>query len=237
MKFGVVVFPGSNCDHDCYYVLDEVLGQQVEYVWHGSTDVSGFDCLVLPGGFSFGDYLRTGCIARFSPVMKAVEKFAEGGGFVIGICNGFQILLEAGLLPGAMMRNTGLKFICRFLDVRVETTSTPWTQSARAKQVLRMPIAHNEGNYQVPYEELEGMKQGGQVVLRYCSPEGMVLGEYNPNGATESIAGVCNRQGNVLGMMPHPERASEAELGSSDGLVIWKSLLEHCGVGLPAEKV
>ena len=233
MKFGVVVFPGSNCEHDCHYVLKDVLGQRVEYVWHQSTDVGGFDCLVLPGGFSYGDYLRTGAVARFSPVMKAVDRFADGGGMVIGICNGFQILLEAGLLPGAMMRNTGLKFICRFVDVRVETTSTPWTSMAGHGQVLKVPIAHNEGNYQVPYETLEEMKRKGQVVFRYCSPEGGVQGEYNPNGATENIAGVCSPGGNVLGMMPHPERASEAELGSTDGLVIWRSLLTHCGVAVP----
>jgi phosphoribosylformylglycinamidine synthase len=232
MRFGVVVFPGSNCEHDCFYVLEKVMEQDVEYVWHGDTDVSGYDCIMLPGGFAYGDYLRTGAVARFSPVMKAVEKFAADGGYVIGICNGFQILCEAGLLPGAMMRNTGLKFICKFVDVRVETTSTPWTASAAKGQVLSMPIAHNEGNYQVATEVLEEMKRQGQVVLRYCSPEGSVLPEYNPNGATENIAGVCSREGNVLGMMPHPERASEIELGSQDGVVIWKSLLSHCGAGV-----
>jgi len=230
MRFGVVVFPGSNCDHDCHYVLGTVLGQDVDYVWHGSTNVSSFDCLVLPGGFAYGDYLRTGAVARFSPVMKAIEDFAASGRMVIGICNGFQILLEAGLLPGAMMRNVGLKFICKFVDVRVETTSTPWTSAASKGQVLKVPIAHNEGNYQVAPEVLEEMKRKGQVVLRYCSPEGAVSAEYNPNGAVESIAGICNAEGNVLGMMPHPERASEAELGSDDGLVIWRSLLSHCNV-------
>lgn len=230
MRFGVVVFPGSNCDHDCHYVLGEVLGEEVEYVWHGSTDVSRFDCLVLPGGFAYGDYLRTGAVARFSPVMKAVEEFAADGRLVIGICNGFQILLEAGLLPGAIMRNVGLRFICRFVDIRVETTGTPWTSAASRGQVLRIPIAHGEGSYQVSADVLEEMKRKGQVVFRYCSPEGSVLPEYNPNGAVESIAGICNAEGNVLGMMPHPERASEAELGSTDGLVIWRSLLAHCGV-------
>lgn len=230
MKFGVIVFPGSNCDHDCYHVIKEVLGQRVEYVWHGDTRLSGFDCVVLPGGFSYGDYLRTGSIARFSPVMEAVRRFADEGGMVIGICNGFQILLEAGLLPGAMMRNIGLKFICRFVHVRVETTSTPWTHLAAEHQVLKIPIAHNEGNYQVSQETLEDMRLNGQVVFRYCSSEGSMLQEYNPNGATESIAGVCNRDGNVLGMMPHPERASMKELGSEDGLVIWKSLMSHVGV-------
>jgi len=229
MRFGVVVFPGSNCDHDCHYVLDTVLGQDVGYVWHGTTSISGYDCLVLPGGFSYGDYLRTGAVARFSPVMKAVEKFADDGGYVLGICNGFQILCEAGLLPGAMMRNTGLKFICKFVDIRVETTSTPWTSTAAKGEVLSIPIAHNEGNYQVDTMTLEDMKRHGQVVFRYCSPDGALRSESNPNGATEAIAGVCNRQGNVLGMMPHPERASEAELGSSDGLVVWRSLLAHCG--------
>jgi len=229
MRFGVVVFPGSNCDHDCFYVLQHVLSQQVDYVWHEETDVSRYDCLVLPGGFAYGDYLRTGAVARFSPVMKAVGSFAAGGGFVVGICNGFQILLEAGLLPGAMMRNTGLKFICKFLDIRVENTSTPWTAGAARGQVLRIPVAHNEGNYQVDAKTLEEMKRMGQVLFRYCSPEGVVLPEYNPNGATENIAGICNRDGNVLGMMPHPERASEPELISKDGLVVWESLLQHCG--------
>lgn len=230
MKFGVVVFPGSNCDHDCHYVLDSVLGQDVDYVWHGSTDVSRYDCLVLPGGFSYGDYLRTGAVARFSPVMKAIEDFAADGRMVIGICNGFQILLEAGLLPGAIMRNVGLKFICRFVDIRVETSSTPWTSAASQGQVLRIPIAHGEGNYQVAPDVLEEMKRKGQVVFRYCSPEGAILPEANPNGAVENIAGICNAEGNVLGMMPHPERASEADVGSQDGLVIWRSLLAHCGV-------
>jgi phosphoribosylformylglycinamidine synthase I len=230
MRFGVVVFPGSNCDHDCHYVLETVMGQDVDYVWHGSTEVSRYDCLVLPGGFAYGDYLRTGAVARFSPVMKAVVDFAASGRMVIGICNGFQILLEAGLLPGAIMRNIGLKFICRFVDVRVETTSTPWTSAASQGEVLRIPIAHNEGNYQVAADVLEEMKRKGQIVFRYCSPEGAVLPEFNPNGAVENIAGICNAEGNVLGLMPHPERASEAELGSDSGLVIWRSLLAHCGV-------
>lgn len=234
MRFGVVVFPGSNCDHDCHYVIGKVLGQDVDYVWHGSTDISGFDCLVLPGGFSYGDYLRTGAVARFSPVMKAIEKYAAGGGMVIGICNGFQILLEAGLLPGAMMRNTGLKFICRFVNVRVETTSTPWTSAAGQGQVLKIPIAHGEGNYQVTADVLEEMKRLGQVVFRYCSPEGSVLPEFNPNGSTENVAGICNREGNILGMMPHPERASEVEIGSTDGLVVWRSLMNHCGARIEA---
>jgi phosphoribosylformylglycinamidine synthase len=224
MRFGVVVFPGSNCDHDCHYVISTILGQPVDYVWHQSTDVAGFDCLVLPGGFSYGDYLRSGAVARFSPVMKAVEKFAGSGGLVIGICNGFQILLEAGLLPGAMMRNSGLKFICRFVDIRVETTETPWTGDAAVGQVLHIPIAHNEGNYQVPPDELDRMKQSGQIVFRYCSTGGEVVPESNPNGATDNIAGLCSRDGNVLGMMPHPERAMEKLLGSADGRLIFDSI-------------
>ncbi|MBN1288044.1 MAG: phosphoribosylformylglycinamidine synthase subunit PurQ [Actinobacteria bacterium] len=227
MKFGVVVFPGSNCDRDCFYVADKVLGQSVEYVWHKSTDVAGFDCLILPGGFSYGDYLRTGAVAKFSPIMKSIQEFADAGGMVIGICNGFQILLEAGLLPGAMIRNSSLKFICRHVLIRVETASTPWSSTAARGQVLKIPVAHNEGNYQVSNTTLEEMKRHGQVVFRYCSEDGSVQGEFNPNGATENIAGICNRDGNVLGMMPHPERASEMELGSSDGLVIWNSLLKH----------
>ncbi|MBN2168277.1 MAG: phosphoribosylformylglycinamidine synthase subunit PurQ [Actinobacteria bacterium] len=227
MRLGVVVFPGSNCDRDCFYVAEKVLGQSVEYIWHKSTDVSGFDCIILPGGFSYGDYLRTGAVAKFSPVMRSIRNFADGGGMVIGICNGFQILLEAGLLPGAMIRNSSLKFICRHVHVRVETTSTPWTSTANKGQVLRIPIAHNEGNYQVSNTTLEEMKRHGQVVFRYCSDEGSVIKDFNPNGATENIAGICNRDGNVLGMMPHPERASEVALGSSDGLVIWNSLLKH----------
>lgn len=225
MDFGVVVFPGSNCDQDCYYVIKNVLKENVDYIWHKSTDVSGFDCLVLPGGFSYGDYLRTGAIARFSPVVEAVKRFAKGGGLVIGICNGFQILLESGLLPGAMMRNKGLKFICRFVNIRVENASAPWTSMAKTGQVLRIPIAHNEGNYQAPPDVLEKMEERGQIAFRYCSPEGEVSDEFNPNGAIENIAGITNEEGNVLGLMPHPERASEDILGSSDGLIIWNSIL------------
>lgn len=229
MKFGVIVFPGSNCDRDCHHVLSGIPGVQAGYVWHQDTDVSGYDCLVLPGGFSYGDYLRSGAIARFSPVMEAVGRHAASGGMVIGICNGFQILLEAGLLPGVMMPNSGLKFICCYLHVRVENNRTPWTTRAGPGEVLRIPVAHNDGNYQVPAPVLEEMKNHGQVLLRYCSPEGVVDPDSNPNGSVESIAGICNREGNVLGMMPHPERASEPEMGSTDGLVIWESLLDHLG--------
>lgn len=225
MHFGVVVFPGSNCDGDCYYVIKDVLGKDVDYVWHKSTDISRFDCLVLPGGSSYGDYLRTGAIARFSPVVEAIRRFAEGGGLVVGIGNGFQILLESGLLPGAMMRNRGLKFICRFVNIRVENACAPWTSMAKTGQVLRIPIAHNEGNYQAPPDVLEKMEERGQIIFRYCSPEGEVSDEFNPNGAIGNIAGITNEEGNVLGLMPHPERASEEILGSSDGLFIWDSIL------------
>lgn len=229
MRFGVLVFPGSSGDQDCHYVISEVLGRDVEYVWHGSSDVSGFDCLVLPGGCSYGDYQRSGAIASLSPVMKAVEKFSAGGGYVIGIGNGFQVLCEAGLLPGTLIGNAGARFVCRSVDVRVETASTPWTSAASSGELLRIPIAHASGNYQVETRALEEMKRMGQVVLRYCAPDGSVTPESNPNGSAENIAGVCNREGNVMGMMPRPERASEEELGSRDGLVIWNSLLSHCG--------
>ncbi len=229
MRFGVVVFPGSNCEMDCYHVIERVLDRPVSYVWHQETDLKGYDCLVLPGGFSYGDYLRCGAIARFSPVMEAVKGFAADGGLVIGICNGFQILLEAGLLPGAMLRNTSLSFICRFVDLRVENAATPWTRKASPGQVLRMPIAHGEGNYTADPEVLDGLEGRGQVVLRYCNPEGEVLPEANPNGSARNIAGICNEGFNVFGLMPHPERASEALLGSTDGLFIWESVAAASG--------
>jgi len=229
MKFGVVVFPGSNCEADCYHVIDQVLGQEVEYVWHHRTDVSSYDCLVLPGGFSYGDYLRCGAIARFSPVMEAVGAFAHEGGLVIGICNGFQILLEAGLLPGAMLRNTSLRFICRFVNVRVENAATPWTNRAHEGQMLRIPIAHNEGNYFLDQDSLRRLEEEGRIILRYCDQQGEVSEEANPNGAAGNIAGVCNEGFNVFGLMPHPERASEEILGSTDGMVIWESVMAHHG--------
>jgi len=227
MRFGVVVFPGSNCEMDCFYVIDKVLREDVEYVWHQQTDVSDYDCLVLPGGFSYGDYLRCGAIARFSPVMDAVADFARGGGLVIGICNGFQILLEAGLLPGAMLRNTSLSFICRFVNVRVENADSPWTNAVRAGQVLRIPIAHNEGNYNADEETHARLVENGQVILRYCDEGGETGGDSNPNGSMDDVAGICNEGFNVFGLMPHPERASEAILGSTDGLVIWESVMAH----------
>jgi phosphoribosylformylglycinamidine synthase len=212
---------------DCYYVIDEVLKEDVDYVWHQEADVSAYDCLVMPGGFSYGDYLRCGAIARFSPVMEAVAGFAREGGLVIGICNGFQILLEAGLLPGAMLRNTSLSFICRFVNVRVENAGTPWTNAARQGQVLRIPIAHGEGNYTADAETLAGLEEEGQIILRYCDEEGEVTGASNPNGSVQNIAGICNGGFNVFGLMPHPERASEDILGSTDGLLVWESVMAH----------
>ena len=224
MKFGVVVFPGSNCDHDAFYALGEVLHQPVEFIWHQSEDLSGFDAVILPGGFSYGDYLRTGAIARFSPVMRAVERFARSGGPVLGICNGFQILCEAGLLPGALMRNAGLRFICRHVHIRVETTTTPFTSAAEPGQVLRIPIAHADGNYVCDAATLAELQRNDQIVFRYCAPDGRIDPAANPNGSLDSIAGVCNRERNVVGLMPHPERAVEAALGSTDGWSILRSL-------------
>jgi phosphoribosylformylglycinamidine synthase I len=226
MKFGVVVFPGSNCDHDACYALGQVLHQPVEFLWHQSEEVSGFDAIILPGGFSYGDYLRTGAIARFSPVMRAVEKFARAGGLVLGICNGFQILCEAGLLPGVLQRNAGLRFVCRPVRIRVETTDTPFTAGAKPGQVLQLPIAHGEGNYFCDAVMLADLEHNHQIVFRYTTPEGQEEAAANPNGSLANIAGVCNRERNVLGLMPHPERAVEASLGSEDGLVIFRSLIE-----------
>ncbi|OGX29170.1 MAG: phosphoribosylformylglycinamidine synthase I [Omnitrophica WOR_2 bacterium RIFCSPHIGHO2_02_FULL_67_20] len=224
MKFGVVVFPGSNCDQDCLYVARDVLGQSVVELWHQETSLKGCDAVVLPGGFSYGDYLRTGAIARFSPIMRAVTRFARDGGLVLGICNGFQILLEAGLLPGAILRNTGLRFICRFVTLRVERTDTPFTNRFQPGQVIRLPIAHNEGRYITDEKMLRQIQQ--QIVFRYCDEGGRLAGAANPNGSTDFIAGISNARGNVLGMMPHPERASEAALGSEDGRVVFESMLE-----------
>jgi phosphoribosylformylglycinamidine synthase len=215
MKFGVVVFPGSNCDQDCFHVIQDVLKQPVEYIWHKTTSVAGFDCIIIPGGFSYGDYLRCGAIARFSPIMESVIKFANNGGLVIGICNGFQVLLEAGLLPGAMMRNTNLHFICKYVDLKVETTNTPFSSEYKKGQVVRIPIAHNEGNYYIDEKGLAELKKNDQIVFRYVQ---------NPNGAVDDIAGIVNKERNVLGMMPHPERCSEIVLGSEDGLVVFRSI-------------
>jgi phosphoribosylformylglycinamidine synthase subunit PurQ / glutaminase len=226
MKFGVVVFPGSNCDHDAFYAISEVLHQPVEFIWHQSEDLANSDAIILPGGFAHGDYLRTGAIARFSPVMKSVEKFAKSGGLVLGICNGFQILLEAGLLPGAMMRNVGLRYICRHVHVRVEDTNTPFTHAARKGQILKIPIAHNEGNYTCGLQTLADLQKNDQIVFRYTTPDGSDDAAGNPNGSMDNIAGICNRERNVAGLMPHPERAVESALDSVDGLVIFRSLVE-----------
>src|SRR5262252_8425371 len=225
MKFGVVVFPGSNCDHDAFYAIGSILRRPVEFIWHRSEDLAGSDAVILPGGFAYGDYLRTGAIARFSPVMKSVEKFAKGGGVVLGICNGFQVLLEAGLLPGAMMRNRGLKYRCEHVYLRVEQTDTPFTAAAAVGQVLRIPIGHGEGNYFAPPELLEAIEKNRQAILRYTNPEGAVDDAWNPNGSVHAIAGLCNETRNVVGMMPHPERACEALLGGVDGRSIFDSVV------------
>jgi phosphoribosylformylglycinamidine synthase I len=225
MKFAVTVFPGSNCDHDCEYVIREVMGQDVEMIWHKETDIKNPDCVVVPGGFSYGDYLRTGAIARFSPVMKSVADFAAKGGLVIGICNGFQILCEAGLLPGALIRNKSLQFICRNIYVKVERTDTPFTNACQTGQVLKLPIAHGEGNYFIDPQGLRKLQDNRQVVARYCDPQGQVTAEANPNGSLENIAGICNEKRNVFGLMPHPDRSAEDILGSHDGQYIWKSIL------------
>ena len=226
VRFGVVIFPGTNCDTDTWHALRDGMGAPVEYVWHEETDLRGFDCVILPGGFSYGDYLRTGAVARFSPVMNAVGEFAEKGGLVLGICNGFQILLEAGLLPGAMMRNVGQSFVCKYVNLRVETTETPYTRAMRKGAVLRIPVAHGEGNYYADEATLAELKRNDQIVFRFCTPAGEITREANPNGSLENIAGICNRERNVMGMMPHPERCTDALLGSSDGRLVWESLLK-----------
>ncbi len=231
MKFGIVVFPGSNCDHDCYHVLAHVLGQPCDFLWHKQAcRLDDYSCIILPGGFSYGDYLRAGAIAQFSPILRQLPEYAGGGGLVLGICNGFQILLELGLLPGAMRYNRSLRFICREVYVRVENVETPYTKSCRPGQVLSIPIAHMEGNYYADEAALGRLKAHNQVVLRYCTPQGEITPEANPNGALENIAGICNERGNVLGMMPHPERCSEAILGlsgasSGDGRLLFESVI------------
>src|ERR1700729_3484250 len=229
MKFGVVQFPGSNCDADAFHAVSAIVRQPVQFIWHQSEDVAGCDAGVLPGGFAFCDFFRTGAIARFSPVMKAVERFARGGGLVLGICNGFQILLEAGLLPGAMMRNQGLRFLCRQVHIRVEATDTPFTAAATRGQVLEIPIAHMEGNYFCEAAELAELERNNQIIFRYVRADGGEVDasdrRANPNGSLHAIAGICNRERNVLGLMPHPERAVELGLGSADGMVVFRSLV------------
>ncbi|MDP2924336.1 MAG: phosphoribosylformylglycinamidine synthase subunit PurQ [Candidatus Omnitrophota bacterium] len=226
MRFAIVVFPGSNCDQDCFYVIKNVLREPVKYVWHKDTDLSYFDCVILPGGFSYGDYLRTGAIAKFSPVMKSIYSFAKKGGTVIGICNGFQILLEAGLLPGVMLRNRGLHFICKYVYAKIENNQIRFTNLYSRGQVLKIPIAHNEGNYYIDAAGFKELRDNNQIVFRYCSATGEVSDKFNPNGALDNIAGIINKEGNILGMMPHPERSSEKELGSCDGYLIFKSLVK-----------
>jgi phosphoribosylformylglycinamidine synthase len=226
MKLAVVVFPGSNCDHDAYYAARHVLGVDAELVWHKDTSLHGADVVVLPGGFAHGDYLRTGAIARFSPIMQTVRRFAADGGPVLGICNGFQVLLEAGLLPGAMLRNRGLHFRCEFLYVRVEQTDTPFTTACRSGQVLRIPIAHGDGNYFAEPDVIARLEGNRQVVFRYVSSAGEVTDEANPNGSLSNIAGICNEGRNVVGLMPHPERACELAVGSADGLAVFQSVLK-----------
>lgn len=224
MKFGVVVFPGSNCDHDAYHVVSKHVGQPVDFIWHQQTDLSGFDAIIVPGGFSYGDYLRAGALARFSPVMKAITEFAAEGKFVFGICNGFQILCEAGLLPGALMRNAGLHFICKYVNLKLENPNTPFTSEVDSNKILSIPIAHAEGNYTCDDETFHQLEENGQIVFRYCEPDGQITAASNPNGSRSNIAGICNLDRNVLGMMPHPERACEEMLGSNDGRDIFRSL-------------
>lgn len=224
MKFGVIQFPGSNCDHDAYHVVSKHVGQPVDFVWHKETDLSGYDAVIVPGGFSYGDYLRAGALARFSPVMGAVKELAANGGFVFGICNGFQILCEAGLLPGALRRNAGLHFISKHVNLRVENGATPYTSEVAPNSVLSIPIAHAEGNYTCDDETFHGLEENGQIVFRYCDENGEITDAANPNGARSNIAGICNLDRNVLGMMPHPERACEELLGSNDGRDIFRSL-------------
>lgn len=229
MKFGVVQFPGSNCDQDAYYAVRDVLKQPVEYIWHQSTDVNSFDCIILPGGFSYGDYLRTGAVAKFSPVMNAVQEFAGNGGKLIGICNGFQILCESGLLPGALISNNGLRFICKYVNVRVENNASGFSNLCSKGQVLSIPIAHHGGNYYADADTIKELEDSGRVLLRYCDERGNVNESSNPNGSINNIAGILNARGNVAGMMPHPERAIEKCLGSDDGRLILQSIVERLG--------
>jgi phosphoribosylformylglycinamidine synthase subunit PurQ / glutaminase len=231
MKFAVVVFPGSNCDEDAYHAAKNVLGQHAEYIWHKDSDLKGADVVILPGGFAHGDYLRTGAMARFSPIMRAVERFAAGGGPVLGICNGFQVLLEAGLLPGAMLRNEALKFRCEQVHIRVEQTDTPFTMACRRKQVLRIPIAHGEGNYFAEPDVIAQLEANRQIVFRYTDAAGDVGDAANPNGSKAAIAGLCNEARNIVGLMPHPERACESMLGSADGLAIFESAVAAVKTG------
>ncbi|MEK6694256.1 MAG: phosphoribosylformylglycinamidine synthase subunit PurQ [Nitrospirota bacterium] len=235
-RIGILVFPGSNCDRDCHHAVEQIMGARAEFIWHKNASLPQLDAVIIPGGFSYGDYLRTGAIARFSPVMAAVTRFAEAGGLVLGICNGFQILLEAGLLPGAMLRNRSLSFICRDVRVRVENTATPFTGRCKPGQVLTLPIAHADGNYYTDQSTLSKLNAQNRIVFRYCTPDGQVTPEANPNGSLDGIAGITNAAGNVLGLMPHPERSAEALLGNEDGRLILFSLLDSIKSGRFAPK-
>ena len=230
MKTGVIIFPGSNCDHDAFWAVSELAKQPATFLWHESHDLENCDLIIVPGGFSYGDYLRTGAIAKFAPVMESVRKFADAGGLVIGICNGFQILCETGLLPGALMRNAGLKYICKPVHVRVENTDTPFTNQCKQGEVLQIPIGHMEGNYFCDDQTLEELRRDNRIVFRYCSPEGEVTPEANPNGSLENIAVICSPGRNVLGMMPHPERYSEELLGAADGFKVFQSIMAAVSV-------
>ena len=225
MKFGVLVFPGSNCDHDAYWTIQHVSKQPVTFLWHESHDLENCDAIIVPGGFAYGDYLRTGAIAKFSPVMDAVGKFAVGGGMVLGICNGFQILCESGLLPGALMRNVGLKYVCKPVQVRVENTQTPFTNACANGEVLTIPIGHMEGNYFCDPATLNQLQRENRIVFRYCATGGEITPTVNPNGSLDNIAGICSPGGNVVGMMPHPERSAEPELGCTDGVKVFQSMV------------
>ena len=227
MRFGVVVFPGSNCDHDTFHVLKDIYSQEAFYLWHKEHDLKNADCVILPGGFSYGDYLRSGAIAKFSPLMQELQEFVQKGGLVLGICNGFQVLLELELLPGAMRRNKNLKFLCEHVHLKIENEKTPFSNRAQKNQVLRIPIAHFDGNYYASPDTIEELKKNDQIVFRYADEKGRITKEANVNGSRENIAGLINKQRNVLGMMPHPERASESLLGSEDGRIIFESIILH----------
>ena len=226
LKFGIVVFPGSNCDHDSHYVAQSVLGQEARLIWHKESSLGDVDCVILPGGFSYGDYLRCGALARFSPIMKDVVRFANNGGTVFGICNGFQILVEAGLLPGVLLRNQSLKFVCKYVHLKVENASTVFTSQCKRGDVLEIPIAHGDGNYFADNETLKRLEDRNQIVFRYCDPLGRISDDANPNGSLGNIAGIVNEAGNVLGMMPHPERASDPALRHTDGRKLFDSVVE-----------
>ncbi len=225
MKFGVVVFPGSNCDHDCYYVIKHLLKEEVRFIWHKDGRLDNYDCIILPGGFSYGDYLRAGALAKFSPIMGEIIRYAKRGGLLLGICNGFQILLEAGLLPGAMLRNKNLKFICKHVYLRVENNETPFTNKYNPNEVIKLPIAHAEGNYWVEKGDLEELIENEQILFRYSDEDGEINEDTNPNGSIYNIAGICNKEKNIAGMMPHPERGAEAILGSEDGRRLFESII------------